>query len=359
MHFYRITNADGKQWVMPSHNMAMGMLLYQPSAWKGYALKKWFPLINRLDVGGVARKALHIETCSNPISDTLQQLLCKVFQEKDLEYSIFNGTPCAHQKVTIQVYKDDKILGYCKVTDKPELIDIFQREESYLQWLAACNVSGVPSCLCCQELTEGTWVFVQSTTKSKTSIVRHSLGHLELGFLKQLSDHTKVNIPFTKTDMSSWLKRMEQTPIGKNPEIKDAIQTVRDYFSQTERNRFSAFHSDFTPWNMFVEDKKLFVFDWEYAGRTYIPYLDIIHYLIQTSVFETKLDAQGIYDILFVKNKDLLSQYFLNPRVAVLSYLLDIMAKYAIRDEGHETADTENLKNERLGLLSLVIKQNS
>ena len=38
MRYYRITNAEGKSWVMPERNMKVGMMLYQPSSKKGKLL---------------------------------------------------------------------------------------------------------------------------------------------------------------------------------------------------------------------------------------------------------------------------------------------------------------------------------
>lgn len=36
-HLYRFSNADGKTWLMPAHNMQVAMNLYQPSGRNG----KW------------------------------------------------------------------------------------------------------------------------------------------------------------------------------------------------------------------------------------------------------------------------------------------------------------------------------
>ena len=48
--------------------------------------------------------------------------------------------------------------------------------------------------------------------------------------------------------------------------------------------------------------------------------------------------------------------FFENPKIAVLCYLLDIFAKYAIRDASHETKDTEILQKVRIELINLILK---
>ena len=355
MNFYKITNADGKEWIMPSRNMVVGMQLYQPTAWKGKALKRYFPLLNGMDCFGLLRKALHIEGCERPLSDALLVKLQELFGSKDIEFSVFNGTPCAHQKVTIQVYQGCKILGYCKVTENPELIAIFQREEAYLNWLNDCGMTGVPQCLCCQQIEDGRWIFVQTTTKTIHSAMHMELGSLELGFLSKLADKTCVSIPFEQTDMFGWMKRLDELECCGNTTVKNAQKLVMEFYCMKSENTFSAYHSDFTPWNMFVEGEEIFVFDWEYAGRTYIPHLDIVHHIVQSSIFAHRLSANYLYDRLFRENRALLEQYFENPKMAVLVYLIDILAKYEDRDRNNQTNDTLMLRTLRIQLIKLIL----
>lgn len=361
MIYYKISNADGKQWIMPSKNMSIGMQLYQPSAWKGKLLKDWFPLVSKFDGLGLVKKALHITACDCPVSDSLNSKLCQLFGKEVLEYSVFNGTPCAHQKATIQIYSGNDILGYCKITDKAELIEIFKKEQSFLQWMSEKKVEGVPQCLCCEEVGQGRWIFVQTTTKSKNSKLRHELGDKELNFLADMTNKTSVILAFDETDQYSWMKSLscqlnafsdsDAQTVGK------AIEKINNYYATLTQSVFSAYHSDFTPWNMFEEKGKIFVFDWEYAGRTYMPYLDLIHHLVQTSVFEGKLEAEGIFDVLFHQKAELLNKYFEDSKMAVLIYLIDIIAKYTSRDADQETDDTRMLKATRIKLISLILKE--
>lgn len=355
MIFYKINNAGGKEWIMPSRNMAVGMQLYQPTAWKGKVLKRYFPLLNGLDCLGLLRKVLHIEECERPLSDALLTKLQNLFSCKNIECSVFNGTPCAHQKVTIQVYQGRKILGYCKVTKNPELIAIFLREEAYLNWLNECGMTGVPRCLCCQQIENGMWIFVQTTTKTMRSKMHMELGLLELEFLSQLADKTRVSISFEQTDMFRWMKRLEELRCCGNTAVMHALKLVMEFYSIKPEMTFSAYHSDFTPWNMFVEGEELFVFDWEYAGRTYIPHLDIVHYIVQSSVFTHNLSARELYNRLFRDNITLLDQYFESPKIAVLVYLIDILAKYEDRDKNNQTNDTLRLRSLRIQMISQIL----
>lgn len=40
----------------------------------------------------------------------------------------FGGTPCVHQKITIQISQKERILGYVKVTESEDIYQIFDHE---------------------------------------------------------------------------------------------------------------------------------------------------------------------------------------------------------------------------------------
>lgn len=356
MKYYQITNNDGKQWVMPAENMRVGIMLYQPSAWTGKMLKALLPWLKWC---GIVRKKLHIQEVECPISSSLAKRFRELFGENGLEYSIFNGTPCAHQKQTVQVYCGNRILGYCKISSNPKIASLFHHERDYLQWLHERKVKGVPRCLACEQLPTGEWIFVQSTQKTMQSKMDHTLGPRQINFLEQLHTHTSVSCIFQDSDLYRSLLRMDNCidRFEKDEQIviRQGCDLVTQHYGCNNKHNFSAYHSDFTPWNMFVEDQKLFVFDWEYATRTSLPYLDLIHYLFQSCVFERHAEAGEIYYCLMVENEKLLSRYFDNRRVAVTAYLLDMLGMYAVRDAGIETEGSRQIQKTRIEVLQRIL----
>ena len=339
MTYYKISNADGKQWVMSSKNMAMGMQLYQPSAWKGRLLKQWLPLVNKVDVLGVVKKALNIEVCECPIPETLKKKLKEVFGRNDLEYSYFGGTPCAHQKATIQVYSKDQIFGYCKITKNEEIFQLFKHEQNILNTLDSFGVKNIPRCLYCGGFVGEMYLFIQTTRKTSKSNIRHELGYLELCFLKRFKEFTSQQCSLKETDEYKWLltlrdleDKLSCISVNGRSVVKNGVKLVCDYYGE-QISAFSAYHSDFTPWNMFEESDELFVFDFEYAGLTYIPYLDLFHHFTQTGIFEQKLGANALYKS-YCNKMGFWESYFDSPDVAYLAYLLDQLAKFIGREKG-------------------------
>lgn len=330
MKFYKISNADGKQWVVPSQNMSVGMQLYQPLAWKGRLLKKWLPLVNGLACLGLVRKVLHIEAVANPISEALHKKLMSVFKTDSLEYSVFLGTPCAHQKTTIQIFQGDKILGYCKITDNPEIGGLFEGETLILRHLADCRITNVPQCLLCKSLDSGEWIFVQSTTKTLKSSVLHEWTNLHEHFLERIYESTKKSMPYSKTDFYKSLKYIQgrMGSVGSQHRLNavySAIERINKEFAGKDIE-VCAFHSDFTPWNMFEEDGCLFVFDWEYASFSYPPYLDRMHFFMQTAIYEKKLDEKQI-----IQEYEQINVHGLDRDLIMTCYLLNIMSFYTKR----------------------------
>ena len=96
---------------------------------------------------------------------------------------------------------------------------------------------------------------------------------------------------------------------------------------------FCACHGDFTPWNMFVEKGKLFVFDFEYAALSYPAGLDRYHFFTQTAVFEKHWNAD---DILAYANSD--EGKWIDRKLYAM-YLLDVISRFTMREGGKVTGD--------------------
>ena len=320
---------------MPTLNMATAMELYQPSGMKGRMVKRLFPFLHWLSP---VRKLLQSETLHCSLRNDLYKLLCQLFEVDKLEFSIFGGTPCTHQKITIQLSRGKHILGYCKVSDNAEISSLFYKEKSTLDALEKKGVFHIPQGLYCGLLQDGMSVFVQSTIKTSQSRVVHSWTNLQEQFLSDLCDKTKQNLVFENTDYYQSLIDLKQhlnwLPKNVDQDIVDTVieQVLNGYKEQEVA--FSAYHGDFTPWNMFLESEQLFVFDWEYAQMTYPPYLDYFHFFTQTAIFEKHWNEKQIIEAysLLPKNKQINDKQY-------CYYLLDIISRFTLRENGKFQGD--------------------
>ena len=327
--FYRFGNADGKFWIMPARGMRTAMNLYQPSGSKGKMMKRLFPLLHRLTQ---VQRVIHAQVLHCQLKRELHEFLCKLFKVDDLEFSIFEGTPSVHQKITMQLSSGRRILGYCKLSDNEDVKLLFAKESTTLDWLAAKGVENIPGSLFCGTMDCCVHIFVQSTVKSDSSHVVHEWSKLHEEFIALLHERTKQRITFEESDYYKTLQALEEHLDwlpgyidGKH--IRQAIETVRNNYKGQEVE-FSAYHGDFTPWNMFVERGRLFVFDFEYAAKSYPPGLDRYHFLTQTAIFEKKWSAKDVAMYMNAGYGEWID------KKSYIMYLLDVVSRFTSREGG-------------------------
>lgn len=328
MRCYRIANSDGKVWVMPAKNLRRAMALYQPSGWKGRMLKTVFPWFHR---SALVRRIAHAEVMSYEFPEDVRKICEPYFHCNDLEYAAFLGTPSLHRKTTIQVFHKKKIFGYCKLTDSEEVVKLFNTEQDVLQRLERQDIENVPRCLFNGSSNNGRHMFLQTTTKTLESKVVHEWNELMEEFLNDLYRATSVRIPFESTDYYSTLQsvglHLDRLCETVDADLyKKSIDDILQRYTGAEVE-FGLYHGDFTPWNMFVENEHLFVFDWEYAQQTYPKGLDRYHFLTQTAIFERHQTAQQII-------AEITSCDWVN-KDDYLMYLIDIIARYTLREKGN------------------------
>lgn len=327
--FYSFANADGKRWLMPARNMRVAMNLYQPSGRNGKLVKTLFPLLHGFSA---VRRVIHAEKLRCRLVDELEQLLCQLFNQQEIEFSIFCGTPCVHQKITMQVSRGRKILGYVKFTKSDEIAQLFENESRLLANLWQRGVKNIPESLFCGELSNGVKLFVQSTDKTDKSNVVHQWNGLHENFLSRLYQLTHKEILFEDSDyyltLKALLEHEDWMPDVVNQDIvKSVIKEVCKRWSGKMVD-FSVYHADFTPWNMFAENGELFVFDWEYSKMTYPPMMDQYHFFTQTAIFEKHWQSKEFIE--YLQSSEEIQIY----REVYTLYLLDMIARFTIREKG-------------------------
>lgn len=323
--FYSFTNSDGKLWIMPSKNMQIAMNLYQPSSVKGKIVKKFFPYLKGY---GIVRRILHANEGKFIISPNIFNLISNVFEQSNIEFAVFGGTPGARQKVTLQLSKGTGILGYCKFCENDNVRKLFVQEAGTLERLNNVGMKGVPSSLFCGEL-ENMGIFIQSTFKTNNSEILHCWTKLHKDFLDDLFEKTKLNLQFSDSDYYRYLVYLKENESLFSEKDREVIRKGVNAIEKHYKNEveFSYFHADFTPWNMFVENGQLCVFDFEYTQRSFPPYMDMIHYILQIAILEKRLEVEQVYSY-YEKSKN--NCYIKRDDIdwLCLSYLLFIISFY-------------------------------
>lgn len=339
MSFYRLKNADNKIWYIPGHHTRTALELYQPNSPRGRLLKRMFPLLRHFPFLLPYLHATRVEDSDPslaPILATVHQLINSptpqlsnpsTHQLKNSSYSIFCGTPSVHRKTTVQFFTGRRILAYAKLSQSDEVAKLFRHEQRLLSALHERGVSDVPKCIGCGRLSSGEHFFLQSTVKSPGAKSPTEWTPLHESFLTDLFDRTATELLFDNSDFAASLfalrDRLPDLPADLRPRIESTLSHVLDSLLG-QQVHYAAFHADFTPWNMFIERGKLFVFDWEYGRMTYPAGLDRYHFFIQQAIHVDHLEAEEIARRLQSESwHDLTNLRY---------YLLDIIARFVTRE---------------------------
>lgn len=323
MQYWELQNSDGKHWIIPTKNVSTALGIYQPSYWKGKLLKRILPLF-----GGIKSIFSPFPLVELPLDSILVKCLEDVFPNHRLEFSLFLGTPSVHKKTVIQIFEDNKILGYAKVSEKECIKQLFDHEETILQELNEKGIKNIPKCLYNQKIDDNRTLFVMTTEKNRNSVIEHSWTECHEAFQEELRQKTQRSVLFEDSDFAHLLKELSlrtgDMPYETANVISKAIKsTITKY--QGKLCDMSVMHGDFTPWNMFRQNDHLYVFDWEYAQRTCPIGLDKCHFLIQSYIFEKHWNTKQILEHLIKKSN-------LTNTETLRMYLLAVISIYVCRE---------------------------
>lgn len=326
--YFSLVNADGKRLLLPAKNIKTAMAIYQPGSKKGKLLKATFPYLSHLPFVG---EWGHIKKMRLSIDKTIVDLTLKIFGCTSPEFSIFGGTPSINQKITIQVSEGKKIVGYLKLTDKPQVAELFAHEQNVLNQLHSKGINHISQCLYCNRLPNNVYVFAQSTERSEKAIVCHCLTDYHKEFLYELYTSTKKTLRWEDSSFALSLEKLNTYINDFLPNdqaiIKKAITIIGDYYGANNNVEFCMYHGDFTPWNTFITEEKIFTFDFEYAASSCPPYMDACHFLSETARLELKLTPQKAYTYIGESIKQI--ECITNFDYLLLGYLLYTLSFYS------------------------------
>lgn len=338
MRYWRIANCDGKVWLMPRKNTRVAMELYQPSGWRGKVLKAMLPLCS-----GLPEICTPFPVQEWTLDNSTQDVLRTLFPGKSLEWAVFEGTPSVHQKQVLQVFCGQKILCYCKISANADIINLFEQEADLLHELHVKGIHSIPNCLYAGAIENGgKQLLVLSTEKTVHSHVPHEWGDLLQLFSEDLQAKTFKKIPYEESYLAKGINLLNER-IDLLPACLDKSKLVRAMTFMETRYRgkmmdCAVCHGDFTPWNMFIENDRLFVFDWEYAFRCCPIGIDHYHFYTQTAFFEHHWKADEL--MAFAETRE--CSWFEVDQLLV--YLLLILSRFVGREpEAIIMEDTELL----------------
>jgi hypothetical protein len=362
-----IPNKTNPQWIIPltdSTLITSSLALYQPSLKKAKALKGLMIFLARLGLAGVLiRDRLYFQRNDEGIK--------KIFGSGDLTYAIFTGTEGSHRKVTVQVMdREGTILGYIKVAGDGDIDKLLDNEAEILGDLSRLEIEkGLFPKVLHKGKVKGTSILVLDTLKSTESTFSSVLNAAHVAFLSEVFLKTSEIKVFGESGFAKGLRSRKEASDGMLPlEWEKRCARVIDYLEKTIGGRkmlFGLCHRDFTPWNTFFHEGRLYVFDWEYARKDYPPLLDVFHFIVQDGILVRHLKPEELMRRV-IKDKKWVSMYSSLVGIKeslvmplLICYLLDISLLYIEREEGKLEAETLKTLETWGGMMDLAMTNSS
>ena len=331
--FIELNNTVGQRWFVPFHHNDLFLSLFQPSSVKGKLFAK---SINWLKFCPMLLGFANARIVKLSFSKPFKAYANKVFDIEYCQFGIFCGSPGFHQKITIMAADKDKVMGYCKITDKMDIFNLFDNEFKHLQYLQSQGVCHVPAPLFCGKLPfANLYAFFQTTERNGKVKFATYLSPEVLDFIKDFNNRTKLDIPFDNSDFTHSLIRLKQNLKFLND--KGLTKTFMDGVNLIEDNKecfkeFCASHGDLTAWNSFIVDGNLFAFDLEYFKKSNPLLWDFFHFFTQDLLYNGYADSDKIY-CEYLNVKKILPE-IRHLDYLYIAYLLVIVDFYLNRDKG-------------------------
>lgn len=354
------------RWCIPLNNKKVAVssfALYQPSLLRAKLVKQLTICLARLGlIGLLKRERVYFERNDEEIN--------KIFAEGDLYYSVFTGTEGRHRKVTVQVTNEKGvILGYIKVSNNSDIDRLLKNEAETLSYISHYDIKSglVPKVLYHGNINDLN-ILIINTVKNSESSFSSMLSNAHIAFLAEIFRMTSKVKKFNESEFAVKLKeRILRLKDTMSVEWSHRSNRVLKYLDESIGDRTLSFglcHRDFTPWNTFFHDGKLYVFDWEYAGREYPPLLDVCHFIIQDGILVRKLNQSQLIKRI-KKEHRLIINYFnavsVDSELAsplLICYLLDISLLYIEREKGEKLSERFKTYETWGALMDLVIQEN-
>lgn len=280
----------GKEWIIPRNASEIGMEIYQATSLGGKLLKD----VVMLGLHGIGYKDKKITIIECGLHEELDRIIRSCFNLDKYYFSCYVGDQSIleNQKLVIQIFDEERILGYIKATNNSKVFQLFQNETDVLKSVSFANAN-VPKCLGLGCIRQEIYYYVQSTEKCVDSHVVTRYTRIHHNLLKEWKENYQMRMQFENTSLGKNYQYLHEVLKLDNISLVRGLETCKQLLSD-EQVCCSFSHGDFTPWNMFFNSSELFVFDFEYSTFNRIQYYDYIHFNFQVELLHKGIKRSRI-----------------------------------------------------------------
>lgn len=271
------SRSNERYWLLPlsSKNESLsGLQMFQPMTRSAYIGRKGIELSIKLGI--------NFTWCEKIIGlNRLPQINIE-FSKPVSNCAYFTGTSGPHRKSTIQfMSRDGSILGYAKLTRKKSIKALLSNETKILQKINKLNLKNthVPKVLSYLSLDEGSSILVTDTQRVPEIHSPVELCDQHLSFLNEIYNLTgRVANSLDIKNLAFYLERVANSDL--NIDWRNRLAFGSEQLKKQDcKFEVCLNHGDFTPWNLFLYEKGIYLFDWEYSAEAYPVGYDLIRFL--------------------------------------------------------------------------------
>lgn len=233
----------------------------------------------------------------------------------DLEFALSLGTPGPHRKPVIQLNTSEgAIVGYAKVGWNEATNSLVKNEADTIKNLSCMTFESfvMPSVLNAG-WWHGRYVTILSSPEGRLLPAAKTLNIQYMNVINELADlHARR---MTIRESAFWSDLLSRVKRVKNGYYRGVLERKAIPWIEVslggEKLPFHMSHGDLAPWNSYIRNGKLFLYDWEYARRDAPPGRDLFHFIYQTNGYLKNSNPNELYEsIVSNDNKNMTKQYW-------------------------------------------------
>jgi thymidylate kinase len=335
--FYYLCNDDQSiRWIWPSDNKKPVFLkLYTASSVKSKIFVVLVRLIFLLKLQGLfAEKAIA----------SLDFFPLEYNIDSTREWAMFTGTKGPNRKLVIVAYDLQNICSFTKIAYGTNATALIQNEKKATDKLTGYNLlnTTIPQLISHSE----NHIQISDVSNGKRS---SKLEHSHINSLIEIEQQTKnetvlSHTPFFKVAMDNYREINTNLDQRVPNAMKRKLQWLISSIDEKSKIETVTAHGDFTPWNCFVAQNQLSLYDLEMVQEKMPLGYDAFHFIIQNGVLVKRASwksiSQEIMDVicpaLFGGDKKKTKEYLKLYLLINTTYYLDIYSK---QDEWHAQVD--------------------
>ena len=274
--------------------------------------------------------------------EDIQNTVKRVLGSDDLFINVSIGTPGPHQKHTVQVFDEGRILAYVKVATTAGAREQLEYENTALTSYSA-NISSalsVPKVSHYEVAGELAYLFL-SAPDDAGEVSPLKITHEDIYFLERLLQQKSQSISVLSAVKSalpqSLLSSIELA--GKGTDLLGRVINTVTRLAAGKEVRTGPAQGDFVPWNTrHLHNGSLYVFDWEYFDSQAPLLLDLFHRsFMPAKLVLRKSPAKACHGLLELWDTPLTRDYLDKADVSkddgvlyVLLYLLKLVGRAVV-----------------------------